>query len=268
MPTTEATAKCREYSCQGVTALECGDSQQAERLLRRAVESSPNDADARRHLAEALWASGDRQHAIEHLSAAVSQEPHHAPTLCRLGQMEAASGAWTQAIGRAQQALHQDPRLAAAWALRGRGRLETGDPVGGRGDLLRALEYAPNDRTVLTDLATLYAQQGRAERWLATVHRLQETYPHGESPSATYIMEADAYASLGRLNDAAERLQEAAARGPVDATFLHRLAVAEEACGRSTAAIAAAQRALSVDQSHLPSQQLLAKLNSPGQRLR
>lgn len=268
MPFDESVAKCRKYSCQGATALELGDCQQAERLLRTAVTASPQDADARRHLAETLWTRGERAEAIEHMRAAVKQEPDHAPTVCRLGQMEAANGAWRLALRRAEQALQDDPRLADAWALRGRAYLETGDENRAIADLFRALEYAPNDQSVLADLASLYAQQRKPHRWLATVHRLQETYPPGEAPASAHLMEADAYAALGRHDDAADRLRVAAARHSTDPALLCRLAEAEAARGENAAAIAAAQQALSVDQGHLPSQQLLARLTSEATSVR
>ncbi|WP_197531162.1 tetratricopeptide repeat protein [Posidoniimonas corsicana] len=268
MPIDAAVSRCRQYSCEGVTALEQGDCQQAETLLRRAVEAAPQDADARRHLAETLWARGEQKEAIRHMRVAVTEEPRHASAVCRLGQMEAATGEWKLALSRAQQALHDDPKLSDAWALRGRSHLETGETELAMADLFRALEYAPNDRAVLADLARLYGQQRRPHKRLATVHRLIETFPHGETPVDPLIMEADAYAALGRNDDAAEGLRAAAQRWPQDPVLLCRLAEAEAAAGQQHAAVAAVRQALAVDQNHLPSQHLLARLSADPSQLR
>ncbi|CAD7694842.1 unnamed protein product [Ostreobium quekettii] len=177
--------------------------------------------------------------------------------------MEASVGEWKLALSRAQQALQDDRKLSDAWALRGRARLETGEPARAMADLFRALEYSPNDRDVLADLARLYGQRQQPHKRLATVHRLIETFPHGEAPVDPLIMEADAYASLGRNEDAAAGLRRAAERWPQDPVLLCRLAEAEAAAGRKLAAVAAVQQALAADGNHLPSQHLLARGDSP-----
>ncbi|TWT72691.1 tetratricopeptide repeat protein [Posidoniimonas polymericola] len=267
-PGDAAVSVCRQFSCEGVTALEQGDCQQAESLLRRAVDAAPTDADARRHLAEALWARGEQAEAIRHMRVAVEEEPEHATAVCRLGQMEAAVGEWKLALRRAQHALQHDPKLADAWALRGRAHLETQQPDEALADLIRALEYSPNNRDVLADLARMYGLRQQSHRRLATVHRLLETYPHGEAPVDSLVMEADAYAALGRNDDAAAGLRDAAERWPQSPALLCRLAEAEAAGGRTDAAVAAAQRALAADQTHLPSQHLLARLSAQDAQLR
>lgn len=267
-PVDPRASACRQFSCEGVTALESGNCEQAEKLLRKAVKASPQDADARRHLAEAFWARGERDSAINNMREAVKLEPKHAKTLCRLGQMEAESGQWSVAMHNAEMALSNDAKLADAWALRARAHMALGDQEQAMADLFRALEYAPNNRTVLTDLANLYAAQGKPHRRLATVHRLLETYPLGETPDRAFVMEADAYAALGRHMEAVEGLRVAAARTPGNAPLLFRLAEAEEAVGNRAAAVTAARRALEADQSHAPSQEMLARFDAQSLQLR
>ena len=135
-------------------------------------------------------------------------------------------------------------------------------------DLFRALEYAPNNREVLTDLANLYEAQGKPHRRLATVHRLLETYPLGETPDLAYVMEADAYAALGRHAEAVEGLRVAAVKSSKNAPLLFRLAEAEELVGNRSAAIEAARQALEADQSHEPSRELLARFDAQSSQLR
>lgn len=263
-PAADSVVEARQFACQGVTAMECGDYEKAERLLRRAAEAAPDDADARRHLAEVLWSRDQRSEAISHMRAAVNADPASPAAQCRLGQMEFAAGKWDLACRRAQKALEHDPCSADAWALRARANQRGGDAQRAMSDYFRALAYAPNDRGVLSELAALYAAQGRPHRRLATVHRLLETYPQGEAPASVLVMEADAYAALARPRDAVATLRVAAERAPGEAAVLHRLAEAEEAIGAHDRAVAAAQRALRADRGHVPSQQLLARLTAPG----
>ena len=64
-PSADEIAAARELSRQGVAAMESGKWQQAENLLKKSLDTSPDDAATRRSLAEALWHRGAEQEAID-----------------------------------------------------------------------------------------------------------------------------------------------------------------------------------------------------------
>src|SRR5215210_374968 len=75
--TAEVTA-ARELSRQGVAALEAGQAQQAEELLKKSLAASPDDASSRRYMAETLWRRGAGDDAILQIVEAVRLEPTNA----------------------------------------------------------------------------------------------------------------------------------------------------------------------------------------------
>jgi tetratricopeptide (TPR) repeat protein len=257
-----AASDCRELSCQGVAAIESGQWEQAEVLLRQAVNASPVDAISRRHLADVVWRKGEREEAIRQIEAAVRLDPTDASLLVRNGEMLLATAAFEQALDRVNRAIGLDPRLAPAWALRGRIHWQLNEVDQAMCDLQRALQFSPGAADVLLDLAALHRQRGKHHRCLTTLHHLFDTYSPGEEPQFALLLEGLTLADLGRWNQAAESLAAASARGEPNVEILYHLARAELHAGHRLAAADAAQRALSIDKSHHASQELLAQLAS------
>lgn len=263
-PCSEADALCRQYSREGISALETGDYSEAETLLRQATGASPTDADARRHLAETLWARGEAAEALNQMQAAVELDASDPHACVRYGEMLLASGDADGAIEQARTALAINPRVASAWALRGRSHWQLGDHERGLGDLHQALRRDPESRDVLADMAAIYFQTGRRQRELMTLHMLRKTYVPGEEPTELLTGEAEAYLALGRPLQAVERLRLACERSAPTAPMLYRLAEAEAAAGDASQARATAARAL--DAGHPGAQALVARLNSAERR--
>lgn len=259
-PVPEEVAACRELSRQGAAAIEMGQWDEAESLLRRAVDASPTDSTPRRYLAEALWHRGATDEALLQMEAAVRMDGSDASLVVRAGEMLLATGQTKQALHRAQQAIALDPKLSTAWALRGRVYWQLNQPDQALADLQRALQYAPDRSDVLLDVAAMYRQKGEAARALTTLHHLLDTYSPGEEPQMALVLEGLTLLDMGRQEQAAESLLAASQRGPADAEILYHLAQAQLACGQQTAAAASAQKALAVDASHAGSRQLLLEL--------
>ncbi|TWT41603.1 tetratricopeptide repeat protein [Botrimarina hoheduenensis] len=262
--TQEQAALGRQMCREGVDALECGELANAQKLLRTAAAADPDYGDARRHLAEALWRSGDHREALTHAELACQCDPLDAHGAVRAGQMRLDQGDASRAIEWATQAIAVEQRLASAWALRGRALWNRGETDLAVADLQQALRYAPDDEALLRDLAQLYHTSGDERRTLTTLHQLLDAYAPGEEPVEVLAMTGSAYLSMGRPQDAADTLREAAARGEAPATLLCQLAEAEAACGRLPEAIAGAQRALAADAGHGPAHALLARLAAGG----
>ncbi len=259
-PVPEEVATCRELSRQGAAAMEMGQWDEAESLLRRAIEASPSDAATRHYLAESLWHRGATDEALLQMEAAVRLDGSDASLVVRVGEMLLATGQTKQALERAEQAIALDPKLSSAWALRGRVYWQLGAPDRALADLQRAMQYAPDSADVLLDVAAIYRQKGEPARCLTTLHHLLDTYSPGEEPRYALVLEGMTLMDLGRDDQAAESLLAASQRGPADAEILFHLAQAQLACGRTSAASSAAQQSLAVDASHEGSRQMLIEL--------
>lgn len=257
---SESVATSRELSQNGVTAMELGEWDKARAVLDEAVSTSPTDADARRHLAEALWQSYSRQEAVAHMEAAVQLDPRHAPTVVRAGEMLLEIGAIDQAHQRAETAISLDSTLAGGWALRGRVARQRDNPKRALADLQQALRFAPHQTDVLLQVAEVQYELGRPQRCLSMLHRLLDVYPPGEEPQKALWLEGLAYGAMQRHQDAVESLAAASQRGQPSTDLLYQLALAEQASGQTASAANTARRALEVDTLHQPSKNLLAQL--------
>ncbi|NSL56636.1 tetratricopeptide repeat protein [Uliginosibacterium aquaticum] len=89
-------------NAQALIALRAGQRNEAERLLRQALQADPKDAEARSQLA-LLYAEGDPVTAESRLRSLVAEQAESAPALFALGSLYARQGRWVEA----QQAFFQ-----------------------------------------------------------------------------------------------------------------------------------------------------------------
>lgn len=260
-PKPDLVAHAKQTWLRGVSALESGRLGEAESLLREATEATPDDAQAQRHLAEALWQRGQRAEALAHVEQACQCAPMDASSAVRAGEMRLSEGDAPTAAQWADHALATDPRSPSAWALRGRVHQRLGHADRSLADLQQALRYAPGDAEILTDIALLHRARGDHRRCLTTLHHLIDAHPPGHEPAGALALAGESYLALGRPQDAADSLRLAAARGP-DPDLLCRLAEAQAACGQPAEALADARRALDLDAGHKASRQLIARLEA------
>jgi tetratricopeptide (TPR) repeat protein len=258
----EAAAACRELSQQGAAAIQAGQWEQAETLLRQGLETSPDNVEIRRQLAEALWHRGSANEAMSHIAAAARLEPNSAPLAVRAGEMALASGAYDAALDRAEDALRLDPRLASAWALRGRTFQKLKNSDRALADLQRSLVFDPDNTETLMELANLYRSIGEPARCLTTLHHLSDTYSLGGEPQEVLMLEGLTLMDLKRPYEAAEVLLAASQRGLPNADVLYHLAEAQSDAGKYADATNSAQQALAIDSTHQASLELLTQLEA------
>ncbi|PLK47369.1 lipopolysaccharide assembly protein LapB [Uliginosibacterium sp. TH139] len=89
-------------NAQALIALRAGQRNEAERLLRQALQADPKDAQARSQLA-LLYAEGDPVTAESRLRSLVAEQAESAPALFALGSLYARQARWVEA----QQAFFQ-----------------------------------------------------------------------------------------------------------------------------------------------------------------
>ena len=248
--------------------MEMGQWDQAHELLNEAVQKSPTDIDARRHLAEVLWQQEKRRDAVVQLEAAVRMDPRHAPTVARSGEMLLEIGSIDRALQRAEEALALDSSLASAWALRGRIYRHKGELERALADMQQALRYSPHMNSVLLEVAEIQFSLQQPQRSLTALHHLLDVYAPGEEPQRVLWLEGLVYGALERRQDAVESLYAASLRGQPNAELFYHLAAAQHSAAQPAAATNSLRQALALDANHQASQVLLARLQgtlSPGQ---
>lgn len=258
--TPEGVATSRELSRQGVAAMEMGQWQQAEDLLRKSLEASSDDASSHRSLAEALWHRGAYQEAMAQIEQAVEHDPHDANAHMRAGEMALAMGARDSAVTHAERAIRCDPKLASAWALRGRCYQRANQPERALADMNHAVELAPQNAEYLLDIATIYRQRGQSARCLTTIHHLLDTYAPGEEPQSVLMLQGLVFLDMNRPQQASEALALAAQHGQPNVEVMYHLARAYTAAGEAELAATTAQQALALDATHQPTRELLSQI--------
>jgi len=261
-PRSASSAKCREYSQEGVLALEQGRWAAAESLLAKAIESCPEDPEARRHYAEALWHRDRREEAFAQLEKVVALQPSDAGLRVRMAQMRLAMNQIEQARSEVEVALDIEPERGSAWAVRARVRHAAGDMAGALADYHRALGYAPEDRELLLETAELYRELNQPEKALALLHRLADTYAPGKEPRKVVYLEGLACAALERWDEAAEKYAAALAHGEPTPELYYQLAVVRGRAGQPGEAAAAAEAALRLAPDHGRARRLLDELTA------
>jgi tetratricopeptide (TPR) repeat protein len=259
---SEEIAASREFTRQGIAAMERGQWAHAEELLQQAVEATPEDSHSRRYLAEVLWRRGAKDEAITQINAAVHIDPVEATLFVRAGEMALETGAVDAALAHAERAIRVDPRLSDGWALRGRVFRRSNQSDRAMADFHRALDLEPQNAQILFDVTLMYRERGQSARALATLHQLLDTLPPGDEPQAVLYLEGVVLLELGRPHQAAESLLAAAGRNPPNAEVYFRLAQAYSSAGQHADASAAVRQALAIDANHGGSRALLAQLAS------
>lgn len=253
-------AACRHYAHLSIVALDRGDVERAERLASQAVESYPQDAQARRTLAEALWRRGKATAAIEQIGAARKLAPHDPTLLVQLGEMYLALDQWEAARELAADALDADPDSSRAWLLRGDTFRAAGRTDEAIADYTRASGLAPHDPQILRRLAVASLVRQQPQRALAYARVLVDHYAPGEPPADALDLQGAILADLGRWNDAANVFAQAAALQATPERFC-RLAEAEILSGQPSAARETLDRVLASHPQHVQGLALLSRLN-------
>lgn len=244
--------------------MERGDWKRAESLLARAVQTNPNDAEARRHYAEVLNHRGAQQAALAQVDEARKIAGDDPGLIVRAGELSLALGQTAAAARCADEALGVDPKFAPAWALRGRVATASGQPREALAYYHRALGYAPEDSAVAILVAEAYRQLNEPDRALVALQSLATRYSHGDEPQHVLYLQGLALGALGRHDDAAQCLAQAARRDRPSGEILYRLAEAEMLAGRHAAAQGTLEQALAIEPEHTASRELSRRLALAG----
>ncbi len=178
----------------------------------------------------------------------------------RMAEMRLAAGQMELARQNAEKAVKLDPKSPAAWAVCGGVSRAAGQPREALAQYLRALAYAPSDRTILWEIAELHRQLNQPDRAIQTLQTLADTYSPGDEPGCVLYALGVAYMALGRYDDGVESLAAAVARGRPTAAMFCRLGEAQLLAGHPAEASVAARKALELQPQFEPSRQLLDRV--------
>ena len=261
---SESLASCRQLTRQGITAIDRGAWEEADRLLAEAIQTCPIDPEVRRHYAEVLWFREDRDGALAQLDEALVLSGDDVSLLVRASEMRLDHGQVDRALLGVEQALDLDPKYPPALVLRGRIMQHTGQPRQALSDFHRALGYEPNQPEVLLLSAELYRGLGQPNRALVNLEALADTYPPGEEPGRVLYLTGLAYAELDRFDEASDSFAAALARWGPNPELLYQLARSQWLAGRAIEARSAAQQALTIAPRHAPTLALLNQMDQRG----
>jgi tetratricopeptide (TPR) repeat protein len=210
--TDESIAAARQLSLQGLDAWQRGQWEKAQTLFASAVSKCPHDERAHYGYAQSLWQLGAHNEAIAQMEEAVRLSGHDPERLVQLGEMYCSRGDMDRARDAADRAIVANPQLAVAWALKGQvlhvqGRLDEA-----LANYHRALSYQQALPGVQLAVADIYTRQNRPQRTLATLQALAATYPPNQVPPDLLVRESAALKALGRNQDAARTLAQAAGK--------------------------------------------------------
>lgn len=116
-----------ELLARGEAALDAGELEAAEALLRKAAQREPTSARAHNKLGVSLARQGRHEEALACFHRAVELDPLHAPAYCNIGTVYAETGRLEEALAAYRKAVEVDPdywvahqNLAALYKRTGR----------------------------------------------------------------------------------------------------------------------------------------------------
>lgn len=199
----------RRLSRQGLEAMHAGQWDLAEGLFADALKLTEDDDRAHWGLAESLWIRGERQAALSHMEDAVRLSAADPLLIGRLGKMYLELGRLEDAHRQSQLALQTDRHVPESWGLRGDCFLKSGDHDQALAAYHQALALRPDYPEVQLQLAELYRIQGRYDRLLATIDRLQDTMSADGCPCQAHLLRGVALQQLDRKSEAQRCFEEA-----------------------------------------------------------
>ncbi len=211
------TIASRRLSRQGLKAMHEGEWSVAETLFKDALEVSNSDDRAHFGLAESMWQRGEREAAISHMEQAVRLSAGDPKLAERLGRMYLDVGRLEESIQQSNLAMQAERTSADAWSLHGDCLHAKGDLEAALAAYHRALAIQPDYASVQLKAAEVYLAQGRFDRIVATLDRLQEGADGATTPARADLLRGIAMQQLGRPVEAQRSFAVAASKNPTDA---------------------------------------------------
>jgi tetratricopeptide (TPR) repeat protein len=264
---------------------ELGRLDEAERVMRAAVDAVPDSVGARMGLGEILRARGDHLGAIdafgavlkanhefipalvsgghtlcalgrgreseEMLRRALRLKPEHPGALLALAELQRSRGERAAALEVYEKLIVVEPAHVAARVMTGNLLRELGRTADAEAHLRGALQLAPNHVGALIGLAEVLRARGDRAGALAQFEAVLRVEPRHISAR---VAAGDALREMGRLDDAEARLRDVLHDAPREVGALTALGELLWARRDRAGAVAAFQAAIAADPHHLSAQ--------------
>lgn len=178
----------------------------AEAEFRRAIELSPNSAEAHYRYALLLHDMGRNEPAIAELRAAEELDPLSVAVNQVSGTVLYYLGRYDEAIERFQRAIEMDPHAALAHNNLGQARFQKGQVEEGIREAKKAIEADPRNTMFKVDLCYLYSKSGRMDEARRLLIQTEEAARTEHIPSVAI---AGMYACVGENEKALDWLEKA-----------------------------------------------------------
>jgi tetratricopeptide (TPR) repeat protein len=261
------TIAARRLSGQGFQAMHDGRWDIAETLFTDALSVSNSDDRAHWGLAESYWERGERDLAIEHMEKAVRLSAGDPKLVQRLGRMYLEVGRIEAADEHSLWALQLNRDSEDVWALRGDCLRAAGNDTKALAAYHRALALRPDFQEVQLEAAEIYQAQGRFDRVLATLDRLQDGVGIEATEPRADMLQGIAMRQLGRHEQAKQCFLRAATKDPKVAAPHLELADLALHWGQVDAAQASLSRAMKLNRLSGREGQRWQELQQEQQRL-
>lgn len=234
----------RSLTLDGMNAMHYGRPEQAETLLRMAVEQCPSDQRIRQHLATSMVKQGKVDEAIQELEIAVDQTCQDPRLFVELGNLYLGEGDLQQATENAETALNLGRQNPSAWILLGQCQEARGDFQAALASFHRAAGFDEADPIVQLEIAKVYRSLERPLEALTALEVYAETLPSDEISSEALLLTADTLTALKQYQSASQCLSQAAARPDATSDVWVALSKSFYNTGDTEMAIGTAQQAL------------------------
>jgi len=254
----ESTATARQlepdrpavrYSA-GMTLFRIGRYEDARQELEKAIALQPTSEEAARMLGRVLIRQGKIDEGVAQFNKAIAIRPNSYPLYSDLGFALFGAGRFKDALDAFEKSIAIAPNSAVALAQAGAASQSMGDNARALGYYERANAIQPRAET-FSSMGTVYYTEGDFAKAARAYETALSIRPLG---AVTHRNLGDAYAKLGRRDDALKAYREAVARAesevavsPGDARAIARLAVykakADDDAGARTSIAAAVKLA-------------------------
>ena len=221
-----------------------GKPDEAADCYRRALELSPDYAEAHNNLGIVLNGRGELQEAVEHYQRALALKPDYAEAYYNLGIAFGGRGKWDEAVTYYRRALALKPNYIEAHnnlgnALNNQGKLDEAET-----QYRRALAVMPDFAEVHYNLGVVLNAKGRPDEAVACYRRALELKPDYAEAHANI---GSAFNEKGELDEAIAHYRRALVLKPEFAEAHLNMGATHQQLGRLVEAEASYRRVLDID---------------------
>ncbi len=250
-------------SREGITAFEHKEYDSAEEKLKNAVELDETDIEVQRYYAETLWARQKYQEAFDILFQASQKKgtPDSEFLLNQsLGEKLLIFHRSTEAYQCAERMISLAPKKYEGWSIRANASWQMDRKEEALTDYQKALNFSPDNRDILWQLAHLQNVLGEHERALATWQHLGRLYQVNTEPPEVLYGKAESYYQLKRYQDSVENLELAIHLAPKEKMYYQLLSKVWLEKGNIQNAFLAAANAVECSPNDATSNELYRKI--------